>query len=100
MLASRAARLRPAGPVPPKIPMRMTREPVTFAVPLAQGRLPSPDMGLLDGKKIVITGVMTDASLAFGVLSAVSGNQITILNPEIVAVSYPGFWQDLRRVVS
>jgi len=24
-------------------------------------------MGLLDGKKIVITGVLTDASLAFGV---------------------------------
>jgi 3-phosphoshikimate 1-carboxyvinyltransferase len=39
-------------------------------------------------------------AMAFGVLSAVSGNQITILNPEIVAVSYPGFWQDLRRVVS
>jgi meromycolic acid enoyl-[acyl-carrier-protein] reductase len=32
-----------------------------------QGRLPSPDMGLLEGKKIVITGVMTDASLAYGV---------------------------------
>ena len=39
-------------------------------------------------------------AMAFGVLSAVSGNQIAILNPEIVAVSYPGFWQDLRRVVS
>ena len=24
-------------------------------------------MGLLDGKKIVVTGVLTDASLAFGV---------------------------------
>ena len=39
-------------------------------------------------------------AMAFGVLSAVSGNQIAILNPEIVAVSYPGFWQDLRRVIS
>ena len=26
-------------------------------------------MGLLDGKNIVITGVLTDASLAFGVAS-------------------------------
>lgn len=39
-------------------------------------------------------------AMAFGVLSAVSGNKIAILNPEIVAVSYPGFWQDLRRVIS
>jgi 3-phosphoshikimate 1-carboxyvinyltransferase len=39
-------------------------------------------------------------AMAFGVLSAVSGNQIRILNPEIVAVSYPGFWEDLTRVVS
>jgi 3-phosphoshikimate 1-carboxyvinyltransferase len=39
-------------------------------------------------------------AMAFGVLSAVSGNQINVLNPEIVAVSYPKFWDDLRRVVS
>jgi 3-phosphoshikimate 1-carboxyvinyltransferase len=39
-------------------------------------------------------------AMAFGVLSAVSGNKIAIMNPEIVAVSYPRFWQDLRRVVS
>jgi 3-phosphoshikimate 1-carboxyvinyltransferase len=38
-------------------------------------------------------------AMAFGVLSAVSGNQIRILNPEIVAVSYPGFWEDLARVL-
>src|SRR5690606_5495546 len=30
-------------------------------------RLRSARMGLLDGKKIVITGVLTDASLAYGV---------------------------------
>jgi enoyl ACP reductase len=30
-------------------------------------RLPSAAMGLLDGKKIVVTGVLTDASLAYGV---------------------------------
>lgn len=39
-------------------------------------------------------------AMAFGVLSAVSGNQIRILDPEVVAVSYPRFWEDLGRVVS
>jgi 3-phosphoshikimate 1-carboxyvinyltransferase len=37
-------------------------------------------------------------AMAFGVLSATSGNQIRITNPECVAVSYPEFWNDLRRV--
>jgi 3-phosphoshikimate 1-carboxyvinyltransferase len=37
-------------------------------------------------------------AMAFGVLSAGSGNRIKITNPECVAVSYPGFWDDLRRV--
>ena len=36
-------------------------------------------------------------AMAFGVLGAVSGNRITVKNPECVAVSYPGFWNDLRR---
>lgn len=37
-------------------------------------------MGLLDGKKIVITGVLTDASLAFGVaqLAQREGAQIVL----------------------
>ena len=39
-------------------------------------------------------------AMAFGVLSAASGNRIVIENPECVAVSYPGFWEDLRRVVA
>ena len=39
-------------------------------------------------------------AMAFGVLSAASGNGITISNPECVAVSYPGFWDDLRRVTA
>jgi len=39
-------------------------------------------------------------AMAFGVLSAASGNRIEILNPECVAVSYPKFWEDLRRVVA
>jgi len=37
-------------------------------------------------------------AMAFGILSAVSGNQIEIRNPAVVAVSYPRFWEDLRRV--
>ena len=39
-------------------------------------------------------------AMAFGVLSAVSGNRIEIRNPEVVAVSYPGFWEDLKRVAA
>ncbi len=37
-------------------------------------------------------------AMAFGVLSAASGNRIKVTNPECVSVSYPGFWDDLRRV--
>jgi len=38
-------------------------------------------------------------AMAFGVLSAATGGRITVQNPECVAVSYPGFWEDLRRVI-
>jgi 3-phosphoshikimate 1-carboxyvinyltransferase len=39
-------------------------------------------------------------AMAFGVLSAATGNRIQIMNPECVAVSYPKFWDDLRRVAA
>jgi len=39
-------------------------------------------------------------AMAFGILSAASGNRITVSNPECVAVSYPRFWDDLRRVTA
>jgi 3-phosphoshikimate 1-carboxyvinyltransferase len=39
-------------------------------------------------------------AMAFGILSAASGNHITVTNPECVAVSYPRFWEDLGRVVA
>ena len=39
-------------------------------------------------------------AMAFGVLSAASGNRITVTNRECVAVSYPGFWDDLQRVTA
>ncbi len=38
-------------------------------------------------------------AMAFGVLSAVAGNDIAVDDPSCVAVSYPRFWDDLRRVV-
>jgi 3-phosphoshikimate 1-carboxyvinyltransferase len=37
-------------------------------------------------------------AMAFGVLSAATGNRIQIMDRECVAVSYPKFWDDLRRV--
>jgi 3-phosphoshikimate 1-carboxyvinyltransferase len=37
-------------------------------------------------------------AMAFGVLSATAGADISIDDPECVAVSYPGFWSDLERV--
>jgi 3-phosphoshikimate 1-carboxyvinyltransferase len=39
-------------------------------------------------------------AMAFGVLSAATGNGIVVMNPECVAVSYPLFWEDLRRVTA
>lgn len=39
-------------------------------------------------------------AMAFGVLSAATGNRIHIRNPECAAVSYPNFWDDLRRVAA
>jgi 3-phosphoshikimate 1-carboxyvinyltransferase len=39
-------------------------------------------------------------AMAFGVLSAATGNRITVKDPECVAVSYPRFWEDLRRVTA
>lgn len=39
-------------------------------------------------------------AMAFGILSVASGNRITVTNPECVAVSYPGFWEDLRRAAA
>jgi len=39
-------------------------------------------------------------AMAFGVLGAVSGDDITIDDRECVSVSYPGFWSDLARVTA
>jgi len=39
-------------------------------------------------------------AMAFGVLAAARGNSIAIDDRDCVAVSYPGFWSDLERVVA
>ncbi len=68
--ASRRARPRPSGPVPPRIPT-CTLTPLHTAPgdqPLRRApRVWSVAVGLLEGKRILITGVLTDASLAFAV---------------------------------
>ncbi len=38
-------------------------------------------------------------AMAFGVLGALPGNEIEIDDPDCVSVSYPGFWDDLKRVI-
>lgn len=37
-------------------------------------------------------------AMAFGILGALPGNDISVDDPGCVAVSYPGFWRDLDRV--
>ena len=39
-------------------------------------------------------------AMAFGVLGAVPGNRIAVDDPDCVAVSYPGFWDDLARATA
>ena len=39
-------------------------------------------------------------AMAFGVLGALSGDAISVDDPDCVAVSYPGFWSDLERVTA
>jgi 3-phosphoshikimate 1-carboxyvinyltransferase len=48
----------------------------------------------------VRTGGDHRIAMSFGVLGCVPGNEIRIDDRECVAVSYPGFWQDLRNVTA
>jgi 3-phosphoshikimate 1-carboxyvinyltransferase len=64
-----------------------------------------PDGLRVSGPRRDLSGTIDPAgdhriAMAFGILSAASGNRIKITNPECVAVSYPGFWDDLRRVAA
>jgi 3-phosphoshikimate 1-carboxyvinyltransferase len=38
-------------------------------------------------------------AMAFGVLGALAGNEITVDDRQCVGVSYPSFWDDLARVL-
>lgn len=64
-----------------------------------------PDGLRVHGSKRELSGAIDPRgdhriAMAFGVLSAASGNRIVVRNPECVVVSYPGFWDDLRRVAA
>jgi 3-phosphoshikimate 1-carboxyvinyltransferase len=37
-------------------------------------------------------------AMSFGILGALAGNHVEVDDPSCVAVSYPGFWTDLKRV--
>lgn len=39
-------------------------------------------------------------AMAFGVLGAMRGNRVEVKDPQTVAVSYPGFWDDLKKAVA
>ena len=39
-------------------------------------------------------------AMAFGVLGAVRGNRVEVKDPQTVAVSYPAFWDDLKRAIA
>ena len=64
-----------------------------------------PDGLRVSGPRRELTGTIDPRgdhriAMAFAVLSAATGNGIKVLTPECVAVSYPGFWEDLRRVTA
>jgi 3-phosphoshikimate 1-carboxyvinyltransferase len=48
---------------------------------------------------LVRTGGDHRIAMAFGILAALPGNAIEIDDPACAAVSYPGFWEDVRRAI-
>jgi 3-phosphoshikimate 1-carboxyvinyltransferase len=61
---------------------------------VVHGRGPRP----LAGR--VVTHGDHRLAMAFGVLGALPGSQIAVDDPDCVAVSYPGFWDDLARATA
>ena len=65
----------------------------------------SPDGFRVHGGKAPLAGTV-DArgdhrvAMAFGILGAVHGNRIEVRGRECVGVSYPAFWDDLKRAVA
>ncbi len=62
-----------------------------------------PDGFVVTGTRPRLRGSVTTygdhrLAMAFGILATLPGNEIAIDDRECVNVSYPGFWEDLRRV--
>lgn len=63
-----------------------------------------PDGFIVTGSDRPLRGKVTTLgdhriAMAFGVLAAIPGNEIAIDDPACVSVSYPAFWEDVRRAV-
>jgi 3-phosphoshikimate 1-carboxyvinyltransferase len=64
-----------------------------------------PDGLRVRGGRKILTGTVDPhgdhrIAMAFGVLGAVRGNRVEVRDPDTVAVSYPGFWDDLKQAVA
>jgi 3-phosphoshikimate 1-carboxyvinyltransferase len=64
-----------------------------------------PDGMVIEGSDAPLAGRITThgdhrLAMAFGILGALSGNEIVVDDPDCVAVSFPGFWRELDRVRS
>jgi 3-phosphoshikimate 1-carboxyvinyltransferase len=64
-----------------------------------------PDGLRVSGGKKTLAGTVDPhgdhrIAMAFGVLGAVHGNRVEIKHPETVGISYPRFWDDLKRAVA
>ncbi len=64
-----------------------------------------PDGFIVHGVRRALKGTIRTfgdhrIAMAFGVLGALRGNEIVIDDPDCVGVSFPGFWQALRRLAA
>lgn len=63
----------------------------------------TPDGFIVQGSRVALSGPVRThgdhrVAMAFGVLASLPGNDIQIDDRSCVGVSYPGFWDDLRRL--
>ncbi len=63
-----------------------------------------PDGMVISGSRTPLRGRVATRgdhrlAMAFGILGAVPGNEIAVDDPGCVAVSYPAFWEHLRRMI-
>jgi 3-phosphoshikimate 1-carboxyvinyltransferase len=64
-----------------------------------------PDGFVVHGERRPLKGAVVThgdhrIAMAFGILSALDGNDITLDDPGCVGVSFPGFWTELRRLAA